>query len=173
MSRLCDISAEIMRLMDMLDDPEIEVDEQAFQDTWEALRGEFDDKVEGWLKAIKAKQVDCDARDAWIEEQKAKNEAEKKSIDWMKRFLIQTMQANGIKTAGTAIIKATVAGNGGKVPLKWAPGYKDEWEKLPEQYRNEKTVYSANQDEIRKALDAGEKLNFVEYGERGVHLNIK
>lgn len=173
MSSLFEISADLMRLTDMLDDPEIEVDDQAIMDTWEGLEGEFNDKVESWLKVIRNKQADFDSRKAFIDQQRAKNDSDKKTIDRMKATLMSIMQMQNIKTAGTAVLKATVAGNGGKMPLIWEDDYKDNPSKLPEEYRVEETVYSANQDEIRKALDEGKELPFVKYGERGSHLNIK
>lgn len=172
MSSLFKINEELQRLMDMLDDPDVEVDDQAFLDTWEGLEGEFNDKVESWLMVIKHKQADVDTRKAWIKEQQAKNNSDQNAVDRMKKTLIYIMQMQKVKTAGTAVIKATVTNNS-VTPLKWADGYEDDPEKIPEKYRSEKTVYSANRDEILKALDAGEKLDFVEYGERGVHLRIK
>ena len=59
--------------------------------------------------------------------------------------------------------------NGGPMPLKYDENAKPE--DVPAAYR--KVEYSFDGDAIRRALDNGEELDFVRYGERGTHLSVK
>jgi len=57
--KLYELTGEWLSLMEMADDPEL--DEQAFQDTTEALEGDIDEKVENICKMIKNMEADADA----------------------------------------------------------------------------------------------------------------
>lgn len=173
MSSLYEITADLTRLMDMLDDPEIEVDEQAILDSWEGLEGEMNDKVESWLKVIRIKDADIKARKEEIKRMEAVSARDQKAIDNMKSALMYLMDMANVKKAGTPILSCSIANNGGVEPLVWAEGYKEDPSLLPEQWRTETKVYKANTDEIRAALKEGETIPGVELGARGRHLTIK
>lgn len=173
MSNLFEITSDMMQLVDMLDDPEIELDEQTFLDTWEAVEGEMNLKIESWLKVIKNKEADIKARKELMDELNTKNKRDENAINRMKATLIQVMNYAGKKTAGTEILSATVCGNGGKLPLNWADGVREDPRLLPEEYQVQEVVVKANVDKIREDLDAGIPVQGVEYGERGSYLRIK
>ena len=173
MSNLFEITADMMQLVDMLDDPEIELDEQAFLDTWEGVEGEMNLKIESWLKVIKNKEADIKARKELMDELNTKNKRDENAINRMKATLIQVMNYAGKKTAGTEILSATVCGNGGKLPLVWADGIKEDPRLLPEEYQIKEVVVKPNMERIREDLDAGIPVQGVEYGERGSYLRIK
>lgn len=171
MSSLFDLTADMMQLVDMMDDPEI--DEQALIDTLEGAEGEFNDKIESWLKVIRMKEADIKERKELIASLTDKNKVDDNAIERMKKVVMMVMNATGYKKAGTAILSATICGAGGKLPLVWADGIKDDPQLLPEQYQIVETVYKANTDKIREDLDAGVEVPGVEYGERGSYLRIK
>ena len=52
MASLYELTGELMRLFEMLEDPEM--DEQAVRDTMEAVEGEFDAKVDGWCRVSRS-----------------------------------------------------------------------------------------------------------------------
>lgn len=173
MSNLFEITSDMMQLVDMLDDPEIELDEQAFLDTWEGVEGEMNLKIEAWLKVIKNKEADIKARKELMDELNTKNKRDENAINRMKATLIQVMNYAGKKTAGTEILSATVCANGGKLPLLWADGIREDARLLPEKYQKVETIYKPNTDLIREDLDAGIAVPGVEYGQRGSYLRIK
>ena len=61
--------------------------------------------------------------------------------------------------------------NGGNVPVKIADAYRANPELLPEKFRA--VSYAPDTEAIREALEAGEELEFAEFGERGKYISIK
>lgn len=171
MATLFEIGADFLRLQEMAEDPEI--DQEAIKDTFEAIEGEFNDKVESWLKVIRNLQEDTLARERMMDDLEKKNEADLRTIDRMKGTLKQIMEATGLKKAGGAVLSATVCGVGGKKPLVWADGIKEDARLLPQKYQKVETVYKADTEAIRADLDAGIEVPGVEYGDRGTYLKVK
>lgn len=171
MATLFEIGADFLRLQEMAEDPEI--DQEAIKDTFEAIEGEFNDKVESWLKVIRNLQEDTLARERMMDDLEKKNEADLRTIDRMKGTLKQIMEATGLKKAGGAVLSATVCGVGGKRPLVWADGIKEDARLLPQKYQKVETVYKADTEAIRADLDAGIEVPGVEYGDRGTYLKVK
>lgn len=165
MSTLYVLTGQLLALMDMLEDPD--ADEQAIKDTIEGIEGEYDDKVEGWCRVIK--NLDAEYKALKEESKRLADRARvlDNSITRMKTFVMQSMKATG-KTEAGVLLKAKIAKNGGVLPLMMADvNPKD----IPQKYQ--KIDISFNNEEIRKALDAGEHLSFAQYGERGESLRIK
>lgn len=173
MSNLYELTGDLLRLESLIDDDEQELDEQALMDTWEGLEGEVNEKVEKWLRVIKNREADIAARKKAIEELSAKNTRDQKAIDRMKATLLQVLNLLKKQKAGTALLSCSVANNGGKIPLVWADGIKEDPTLLPEKWRTKVETWKANTDEIRAALEEGEQIPGVELGERGQHLNIR
>ena len=170
---LFEIAADFRQIADLVDDPEIELDEQALLDSWEGTDGAFNDKAFAWLQVIKNKEADIESRKKLIADLTEKNRHDDNAITRMKATLIQVMNYAGKKTAGTEILSATVCAAGGKLPLNWADGVKEDPRLLPEEYQVQEVVVKANVDKIREDLDAGIPVQGVEYGERGSYLRIK
>ncbi len=171
MSSLFEIGADFLRLQEMAEDPNI--DQEAIMDTFEAIEGEFNDKVEKWLMVIKDKQEDMNTRERLMEDLREKNQADFRTIDRMKATVKQLMELTGQKKAGGAILTATICGVGGKKPLVWADGVREDARLLPEKYQKVETVYKADTDLIREDLDNGIEVPGVEYGDRGTYLKVK
>lgn len=162
MSTLYQLTAEYLALMEMAEDPDI--DEQAFLDTLESIEGDICDKAEAYAIIIsevtaKAAQLNSEAKrlTAWADS--LTNKAAR-----MKDALMFSMDAVGAKKIETDHFRFSIAGNGGKKPLKITG-------EVPEAY----TIMKPEIDTkgIRDALEAGMELNFAHLEERGRHLNIK
>ena len=160
---LFQISEDYMRfksVMDeLLEDPE--VDEQAILDTWESIEMAFDDKIAASGLFILAKEGEN------------KNETTTNRIKRMKEQMMGSMISLGYKKAGTPICSATVCGNGGKRPLIWADGIKEDPTLLPEKWRTKTEIWKADTEAIRAALEEGEQIPGVELGERGQYLKVR
>lgn len=166
MASLYQLTGELMQLFEMLEDPEM--DEQAVRDTMEAVEGEFDAKVDGWLRVIRS--VEAEAKQLREEEKHlaARRQAAENNAKRMKGFVEECLRAAGRTEAGE-ILKAKIQKNGGVLPLRFKEGF--EAKDAPDLYK--RVEYSFDTDAIRAALDAGGVLDFVEYGERGESLRIK
>lgn len=164
MSTLYELTEEMVTLAEMMEDSD--TDEQVLLDTIEAVGGEYDAKIENYCKLIK----NLDAESKALKEESKRLASRQKTIDGniarLKAFMMESMKQTGRSDAG-GLLRARIAKNGGVLPLKVSV----EPEYLPEQYR--RTVYEADSEAIRKALDEGLQLNFAEYGERGESLRIK
>lgn len=170
---LFEITGRMVELMDLIDDPESEVDEQALIDSWEAVEGEFNVKVESWLKVIRNKEADIKARKELADELTKKNKRDENTITRMKDTIAWLMKAGGMKTAGTEILSASIRKKGGNLPILYADGIKEDPTQLPKEYVTEVTTYKPDTEKIREALDAGIQIPGVAYGERGEYLAIK
>ena len=166
MASLYELTGELMQLFEMLEDPEM--DEQAVRDTMEAVEGEFDVKVDGWCRVIRS--IETEAKQLREEEKRlhdrrvaCENNA-KRSKELIKEYL----RAVGRTEAGT-VLKAKIQTNGSVLPLKFKEGF--EAKDAPDLYK--RVEYSFDTDAIRAALNAGGVLDFVEYGERGDHVQIR
>lgn len=173
MSNLFEIATDLRQIQDLVDDPEIELDEQALIDTWEGTDGAMNDKVEAWLKVIKNKEADIKARKELMDELNTKNKRDENAINRMKATLIQVMNYAGKKTAGTEILSASIRTKGGVLPIVYADGIKEDPTQLPKEYVAEVTTYKPDTEKIREALDNGVQIPGVAYGERGTYLAIK
>lgn len=164
MANLYEITNDLVEFQEMCSDPEVELDDQAIKDTLEGIIGEYDYKVECWVKVIKNLMAEQKA----VKEEAARMANRAKSIDnninRMKNALLTSMSMTGRKSAGNTL-KASIAQNGGVLPL-----VVDE-ANVPEEYQ--KVEVKPNNEAIRDALEHGKELSFARYGERGVHLNIK
>ena len=165
MAKLYEIVAE---LQDFVTQNEGLEDEQAYRDTLEGLQGELNDKVSQWARCIKNLEGERDA----IKEEADRLAKRAKTIDnqvtHMKDTLLMFLKAAGRDKAGDAVIKASIAKNGGKAPL--IVDYINA-EDLPQEFQ--KVTISANNEAIREALENGEQLEWARIGERGEHINIK
>ena len=166
MANIYELTGELLALMDMADEEDL--DPQALADTLEGLEGEFDEKVDGWCKAVKNLEAE---QKALKKESKRLAERAKKTennIKHMKETLMFCMKAIG-KTEAGGLFKAKIQRNGSVLPLVFQEGFTAE--EAPELFQ--KVAYSFDNDAIREALDGGAELPFVHYGERGESVRIK
>lgn len=150
---------------------EEEFDPEAIKGTLEGMQGEFRKKAENIAKITKMFDgciSNLDAEIARMEELKAMY---KKKSDGLKSVLKESMIMREDTDFSEGAFKFKVINNGGVLPLKWAREMKAE--ELPKKFQKVKTEVLVDNEEIRKALDAGEQLDFVGYGERGKRLAIK
>lgn len=160
---LYELTDELLMLLTMAEDGE---EEEAFADTWEAVSGDFDEKIENYCKVIKQMEADGKA----IKDEEARLYERRKRIEnrveWMKANIMTAMNATGKKKAGGTLFTASVRNKGGKLPLILDCDESD----VPFEFQKVKIM--ANNEAIRDALDAGRELEFAHYGERGQTLNI-
>lgn len=166
MASIYEVTGELLALMDMAEQEDM--DPQALADTLEGLTGEFDDKVESWVKCIKnlegeAKAVKDEAKRLADRARTIENNTKR-----MKETVLACLKALG-KTEAGVLLKAKVQKNGGVLPLVFLEGF--EAKDAPELLRT--IEYKFDNDAIREALDGGKDLGFVHYGERGESLRIK
>lgn len=160
--KLYEIDEQIMACVDR------ETGEVIDPDRLTALEMERNAKIRNvglWLKNLKADAAALKAEEKSFADRR---KAAENRVESLKAWLEYALGGQPFETEDKALTIKTVK-NGGLAPLRYAEGVAPE--QVPEKYR--RVEYSFNTDAVRQALDAGETLDFVEYGERGTHLSIK
>ena len=62
MPNLYELTEDMIRLEDLIEDGDQEIDEEWLVSEWETLEGDINDKTERWLKVIKNHEADIKAR---------------------------------------------------------------------------------------------------------------
>lgn len=167
MSNLFELTEEYFQLMQMAEDPE--VDPEVFADTMEGLTGDIMEKADSYAYVISVINGDIDVIDAEIKRLQERKRTLTNNVDSIKKNLYNTMQAIGIRKIKTAKHNFTIAKNGGKIPVVYAPDM--DIAKIPLDFV--KVVQEVDKDAVREYLESGNELDFARLGERGESLRIK
>lgn len=133
------------------------------EDALNAISDSLEEKADNYAKFIANIDSDIEAIDTEIKRlQNRKKTAENKEKA-LKQNLMFNMTKMGKKKLKTKLFSFTIAA-GGKAPLVFTGDVPDEYMVA---------TYKPDNDRIRKALDDGKKLDFVEIGQRKESLRIK
>lgn len=160
-----EIDQNIMQVEEMLAAGEI--DELTAAGTLESLTMDRIEQYENICKLIRNDEAVANMLDEEAKRISGKSAAAKARIKWYKGYMQQSMASHGERKLEAGTFTVSVQKNGGKAPIVVEAAVED----IPQEYR--KVSYVADNDKIRAALDAGEKLPFAHLGERGESLRIK
>ena len=148
---LYEITGDILKLLTYAEDPD--VDEQAFNDTMEALSCEIEEKADGYAKVIKQLQGEAETIKTEIERLSGRKEAIENHIKAMKGNLEQSMIVTGKEKFKTELFSFNIQNNAPSVVLDV-----DE-DKVPEQF----IVITKKVDKkgIGQALKNGDQIDFA------------
>lgn len=149
-----------------------EIDEETYKDTFEAVEGEFEAKADAIAYVISEINGEIAMRKEEIKRLQGKNEVANNSIERLKKLLWESMEAFEKPKFKTAFHSFNIANNGGVKPLVFAGGQAN-LDAIDDRFIKVKTERSVDGEAVREALDAGEDLGFVWYGERGKRLDIR
>jgi hypothetical protein len=155
---------EYKDFMELMTDTD--ADDQVVQDTLEAVTGEIEVKAEGYVAVMNQLDMEIEACKKHKAEWDQKLKVRERNRDALKKHLLEGMLMLGKNElkAGDVTLKVTNAG--GVLPLVF-----DESKTVPERFT--KITIENDNKLIREALEKGENLDFVHYGERGKVLKIK
>ena len=148
---LYEITGQFLELLTWAEDPEI--DEQAFNDTMEALSYEIEEKADGYAKVIRQLQGQVDAIKAEIDRLSGRKDAIENHIKAMKGNLEQSMIVTGKEKFKTDLFSFNIQNNAPSVVLDV------EEDQVPEQF----IVVTKKVDKkgIGQALKNGEDIEFA------------
>ena len=157
-----DLRGQFLELLDMSMDPE--ADQEILQDTMDALAGEIEVKADDYAAVMRS--LDNRIKMYKAEAKRLKDAADymQANYDRMKQTIKETMEIMEVDELDGAYNHFKIVKNGGIQPLKITGD-------VPESYT--KITIAPDNEKIRKALEAGEKLDFAYLEERGTHLSIK
>ena len=165
MSTLYELTAEYMQLLEMAEDPDIDL--QTLADTMDAIGGELEDKADGYAKVIRQLEYDEAAIDAEIKRLMSRKKTIFGNIEHMKDNLQAEMLATGKTKFKTALHSFNIQRNPPSVVV-------DELmvENIPEQY----LIYQEpkiNKKAILEDIKAGRDLSGIAHLEQGESLRIR
>jgi len=169
MSRLYELSADLIALQDMLEDS-IE-DDQVLQDTLEAVQGEYEAKIEAYCKVVKNVEADIEALKAEAKRLTEKAKTLEDNRDRLKKAMFDSMKATNTPKVKGLLFTVAIQKNGGVAPINYDKDNKDITAHLPDQLV--KIKETPNLEAIRELLEAGKVVEGFTLGERGESLRIK
>lgn len=173
MKSLFDLTTEVLELEALLTEAGGEIPDEEAEAALDAyiehLDGDLHAKLDAYVTLIAEFDARAEARLAESKRVKALADRDALNSERLRGRLKQYFERTGRDKVETKRFRVSLVANGGKLPLNLhCPP-----ESLPEEFRREKVVFSADQAAIRAALERGEQLVFAELGERGKVLRIK
>ena len=168
MSRLYEITGDLITLQELLDDS---VEDEVLKDTLEAVQGEYEVKLEACCKVIRNLEADIDALKAEADRLNTKRAVLNANIERLKKAMFDSMKATNTPKVKGTLFTVAIQKNGGVAPIKYDKDNKDITANLPD----ELVIISEKPDleRIRECLENGVKVEGFSLGERGESLRIK
>lgn len=168
MSRLYEITGDLLTLQEMLEDS---VDDQVLADTLEAVQGEYELKLESYCKVIKNLEADMEALKNEAKRLTDKRKTLENNVDRLKKAMFDSMKATNTPKVKGQLFTVAIQKNGGVIPINYDKNDKNITANLPDQLVN--IVETPNLEAIRELLEDGKVVDGFTLGERGESLRIK
>ena len=165
MSTLYELTEQYQKLLELADDPDIELD--VFQDTLDGLTGEIENKANGYGAVIRELEADTDALDAEIRRLTTRKAKKKEVISRMKESLKRAMEMTDKPRIQTALFTFSIKRNPPSVVMET-----DDWRRVPEEFlkTSDPTIDKAK---VKEALKNGELFPGVAHLEQTDRLDIR
>ena len=118
------------------------------RDEFEALEGEYSDKVENIAKLVRSLEATHDALDAESKRLKQRATVVKRKIEWLRNYVVESMVALGPRKIEGEVLNVTLANNH-RVEMDGA-------QTVPERFRTTVQDEKIDVAGIRQALKDGE-----------------
>lgn len=139
---------------------------EAFEDTFNALEGQFNDKAESVLHVVQNMDSDVEALDAEIKRLTDRKKVIKNKQDSIREYLRTNMEVNEITKIECPLFSITLA-KGRDICVI------DDEDKIPDEYTDVKVVTKPNKAEILKQLKAGNDVAGAHIEKSKTSLRIK
>lgn len=147
-------------------DPDVE----KILDGWfEELQTNLKEKVDNYAAFIKEKEALAEVRRQAARDITELARVDENTASRLKDRLKEFLILKDIKKVETRRYVTGWRNNGGRLPINIDENVDPK--ELPERFQ--KVTYEVDTNAVREALDAGEDLEFANYGERGTHLSIR
>ena len=168
MSRLYEITGDILTLQEMLEDS---VEDEVLTDTLEAVQGEYEIKLEAYCKVIKNLEADMEALKNEAKRLTDKRKTLENNVDRLKKAMFDSMKATNTPKVKGQLFTVAIQKNGGVIPINYDKNDKNITANLPDHLVN--IVKTPNLEAIRELLEAGKVVDGFTLGERGESIRIK
>lgn len=165
MSSIYEITADYLRIMSMMEDPEL--DPQTLADTMEAVEGELEVKAENYAKVIANLTADLNAIKVEIDRLTERKKTIENNIKNMKNALQDSMEATGKTKFRTELFNFGIRNNQPAVVIDV-----DSVFDIPEDYLKYKDP-EVDKRKLKEALQMGVDVGGVAHLEKSSSLVIK
>lgn len=164
MSNIYEISSNLMKIMEMMDNPEL--DPQTLGDTFEAIEGEFEEKADAYARIMKNLEGDVAALSSEIKRLSDKKVVVENNIRRMKQALQIAMEMTGKTKFKTDLFSFGIQKNAPSVVID------TDLNNLPPEYLKFREP-EADKAKIREAIKNGEDLTGFAHLEHTESLRIR
>lgn len=165
MANIYELTADMMKILSMMDDPEL--DQQTLKDTMEGIEGAYEDKFDGYAAVIR--QLTGYINE--LEEEKkridARKEAFENNVKKMKQIMLASMNMTGKTKFKTAKNSFWTQKNKASVVID----AKSVWD-IPEDFRRYKDP-EPDKTKIGEAIAAGQDFTGIAHMEQTESVRIK
>lgn len=164
MNELFDLVGQYKQVYEMMTDPDI--DEQTVNDTLESIMGEIEVNASNMVPILDRLDMEIDACKKHEQEWHARR---KRREEWQKRFkamIMSAMDELGKTKLQAGDVTFNLQNVGGQLAIEYVDGVT-----VPERFT--KITIETDNQLVRKALDAGEKLDFARFAPRGRTLKVR
>lgn len=164
MSSIYEITSDYLRIMAMMEDPEL--DPQTLADTLEGIEGELEVKAENYAKVMRNLEADVVGIKAEIDRLSDRKKVIDNNIKQMKKALQEAMEITGKTKFKTELFSFGIRGNAPAVVID------GELENIPTEYLRIREP-EVDKAKIKEALKNGVDLEGVAHLEKSSSLVIK
>lgn len=153
MANIYEIATGITELFDLIENSETDISDECFADTFEALEGELEEKVNSWCKVAKNLQADINDIKDEVKRLNDRRKSKENELQKMKSTLMAVLTSLGYTKFKTAQFSLY--------------GFKSDklsiTDDVPEEFRKERISLEPDNDKIRAELESGAELPFAKF----------
>lgn len=164
MGELFSLAGQYQQVYDLMTDPD--TDEQIVKDTLESIMGEIEVNASRLAPVLNRLDAEIDICKKQEADWKAKRQIRENSLARLKSLIVTVMDKIGAKEINAGDVTFKVQNAGGQLGIDFVEGVT-----VPERFT--KLTIETDKGLVRKALDAGEELEFAHFTPRGRVLKIK
>ena len=170
MTTLTGITDDLLALDALLDEHGGDVSDPAVEAAVSAWMAELErslaDKADGYAAFIVELEARVRLRRDESQRLAARARVDERKCEYLRGRLLDAMRRTNTPVLNTSRYRLSIAKNGGVAPLVIVGDVPSEWMRT-------KVEVSPDRERIREALDAGTRLPFASYGERGERLVLR
>lgn len=165
MANIYELTDDYLRILELMEDPEL--DPQILADTMEAVKGNYEDKIDGYAYVRQSIKDEIRTIEDAIKRLQEKKTARENNIKRLESVIYQSMKATGNKKINTAVHTVWIHKNPESVVMDV-----DDWKSVPEEYLRQKDP-EINKTAIKEALKAGADLSGIAHLEQTEGVRFK
>ncbi len=165
MANIYELTADMMKILSMMDDPEL--DQQTLKDTMEGIEGAYEDKFDGYAAVIRQLTGYINELDEEKKRIDARKESFENNVKKMKKIMLESMNATGKTKFKTAKNSFWTQKNKASVVID----AKSVWD-IPEDFRRYKDP-EPDKTKIGEAIAAGQDFTGIAHMEQTESIRIK